>query len=612
MPPALIASKILRSHLYLAYLAVAVLGLICFFFWHPFVDGLQRDDLYGLDKTVRHVDRETFRQLGSVVSGDDRKESHFTFFSKEKPSGTVRICTLGDSFTFGAETGQRHDYPSYLQRFFEAEGANNVQVINFANSWYGFSQIMIMWESVASGFACDFVLLTPMAFWSKRDSTFNHSDLRNPDYLHARYVLEGNDVRLVPVIGDSGDERFDAYFGFLPKWRYLRYDRNPPAVVRSLLPQGNTVRNWFYYDARTVLAESHELYERLARKMSESAENLVIGLFDRSSTINDYMLRVKSPNVTVLKADFPGDRFPYHSPVTHHSAWANEQKARMFFAAMTGEDESALDGLVIWDSGMAGTGPDEPVPLHEFDSISLAIGDRRIGIINPVSKAMARKFEGRFDETLGNSRIVTLLALKTREMSLSDACMIPLDYRPDAGTAVRVVSMDGAMSVDTGDIRYPLGNVNIAVADTTFSEVRCLGKGVWLVDGNAGDTYALHGTGVRMLLGNSVVLEGKRKGSYLTFEKGGLSPYRFRATGEYLADYERLAPAGKIHIVLKRGDSVAREPIFEWHKSPAGLALSLPRRGENRIVIRDGRAHVRNRRADQRLGSGAVPAETDL
>ena len=596
--PALIASKILRSLLYLAYLATAVLGLIYFLFWHPFVDGLPRDELYGLDKTVRHVDRETFRQLGSVVSDNEYKERHFTYFNKEKPEGVLRICTLGDSFTFGAETGRRHDYPSYLQRLFEAEGALNVQVINFANSWYGFSQTMIMWESVASGFDCDVVLLMPKAFWSKRDTTFNHSDLLHPDYLHARYILDRDDVRLVPVIGESVDERFGAYFGFLPTWQYLRYDRNPPAIIQSLLPAGKTVRNWFYYDSRTAEEESHEIYEELARRLSESAENLLIGLFDSSSTINDYMLRLQGPNVTVLKSDLSGNSFPYHSPVAHHSSWANELKARIFFAAMTGEDGSTLDGLVIRDSGIASTGQYDAVPLHEFDSVSLAIGEDRVGIINPVSKAMARKFTGRSDETLSDSGIVALLALKTSEMPLSDACMIPLDSRPDAGMPVRVESTDGAVSADIGNIHYPLGTVNIAVAETTFSEIRCLGKGVWLVNSDAGNAEDMRGTGVRMLLGDTLVLQGQHQGGYLSFEKGGISPYRFRATGDYLADYDQLAPSGTIHVVLKRGDTVVREPIFEWHKSPAGLALGLPRRGDSRIVIRDGRAYVRNRSAD--------------
>ena len=121
-----------RPILYLAFLVGSVLLIIYVFAYRPFVSDLsEKGGIHSFGK-IRHVSASTHRRLGSVKHHSMR---HFTRFSAEKSPGTLRLCALGDSNTAGTEVGSKQDYPSYLQRQLERQGAHNVEVINFGNGW---------------------------------------------------------------------------------------------------------------------------------------------------------------------------------------------------------------------------------------------------------------------------------------------------------------------------------------------------------------------------------------------------------------------------------------------------------------------------------------------
>jgi hypothetical protein len=223
-----------RSAAYCGYLSVAIALLIYLIFWRGYLkDANERYSPIHREFSLhpfRHVDETTMRLVGFFPA---MKEGSFPNFSEEKPPGTTRICTLGESFTYGDEVGPNHDFPNLLQRRFAREGYNKVEVINFGASWHGFHQAFILYDRVGSKFDCDILVVGPMCFFPQRDTRFNHTQGAFPGYLHSRFILRGDEVEQIDSIGKDGAARFESYVSFFPAWIYLRYDRDPPHVLRA-------------------------------------------------------------------------------------------------------------------------------------------------------------------------------------------------------------------------------------------------------------------------------------------------------------------------------------------------------------------------------------------
>ena len=257
---------------YALYLIVFVLAVDYIFFWRPFVAGLRDHSPSDLDPPPQ-VDASTMRLLGALRA--DRTSS-FVRFAQPKGAEVIRLCAFGDSFTYGDEVADGHDFPALLQQVFAERGIGNVEVLNFGSPWYGFHQAYILWDAVGRRFNCDYVLLGPDCFQPERDTTFNHSNLSRPYYLHARYVLDQDDVRLVEVLGRTAADRFESYFGFVPRWQYLHYDRNPPAMLRALMPKDRSIPNGFYYYRGAAQDEALATYTILVRRMAEADIQIVL------------------------------------------------------------------------------------------------------------------------------------------------------------------------------------------------------------------------------------------------------------------------------------------------------------------------------------------------
>src|SRR5690606_17228269 len=121
---------------------------------------------------------------------------------------------------------------------------------------------------------CDFALLGPMTFFSDRDLSFNHGGDNFPYYLHSLLVPDGtaDGLKRIDVRGETYSQRLADYYSFWPKWRYLQYDRQPPPVLRALLPAGQTVDNPFYFGRGVpVNVLAGDLYRRLLLAFAGSA-----------------------------------------------------------------------------------------------------------------------------------------------------------------------------------------------------------------------------------------------------------------------------------------------------------------------------------------------------
>jgi hypothetical protein len=212
--------------------------------------------------------------------GPDRKRRDFRQLPSRSP-GMVRIGAFGDSFTYGDEVDAELSYPAQLQALLRAEGFDNVEVLNFGGSGYGLGESTHLWETFGRNFDLAFVVHGPLSLIPDRDLSFNSFFVFAPYSVHGRYLLDGGGLRWLQPLGElSIAGRTDAYTRFIPHWQYLRYDRNPPVLLRALLARDRVVSNPFYYSSLSDEEEVAALYPALLRRWAAGSSQVVFTHLD--------------------------------------------------------------------------------------------------------------------------------------------------------------------------------------------------------------------------------------------------------------------------------------------------------------------------------------------
>jgi hypothetical protein len=433
--------KLSRVVLWPAYWILAVALFFYLVFWTPYrliQEGRESTKNLNarIDQPPRHIDVETMRLLGNISK---KNVSHFVNFERVKPEGTIRVCALGDSHTNGNEVGEREDFPSQLQAVFNHHGYHRVQVINFGSGWHGFGQVYVMWKRITTGFDCDFVLLLPMHFWHGRDTTFNHTKGALPSYLHARLIPDGDGLRLLAPIGNSGQERRDNYLRAIPRAFYRLYDRHPLSIIDALLPSGRQIENPFYYDTRSSREEVQEIYPRIIRDIANHESQLLVLFRNEHRRMFPWLTARLQDRVGTAFLSSPWD-FPYLAPADHPSAWGNELVAKTFFRMLTGSADTELVRVVANDISTSGEG--ESRPLHSYTEAWLEYGENGRGLF--VAEANRKQDNpDQFLYTFRQSQTTALLALAP-EGGIAQGCLLPLSEMPTVGSELVFVPSGNA------------------------------------------------------------------------------------------------------------------------------------------------------------------------
>lgn len=563
--------------LYPVYLLVAI-GLIAYvFFYRPRVAEIrekvgllaQEGDPWELELVgPRHVSPELMRLLGKATT---EKESSFIHFDRAKAEGVVRVCAFGDSFAYGDEVAEDLDYPSLLGRLFENAGAENVEVINFGIGGFGFHQTYIMWDRLGRDFDCDFRLLGPRGFQPIRDTTFGYIHHWTPYYLHARYVLDGDDLRLVELEGETYGERFDHHFRFLTPWRYLRYDRKPPMFLKALIPRDRELANPFYYDPRPMEEEAFDTYRILLSKMASEGGPLVVGHY--LPEIVDLAREVDSENLTAFDVQEKLS-FPYRAPLFHDGPLGNLLVAEQFFAVLTGSTEGSLTVVEARDLE---EDPREEItaaaPRHGVETFHrLAIETEGVA----VGHFVIGSFGGG-----SPTDVAGLLAFQPEGGGLLDACFAPLDFVLEPGSPLTLLrGAEGAGErftlgrVELLDPRINLGVVEIEGLENPRA-VRAVTPPFF--PGNAVAPLSQLPVGqIRFEIDGRLVMRGQRgqrgvlDGFYLSPETGRCRILRATETG--FLDPAELAEGGRFDLVFEHWQAgEGRTPIAAWERAELEL-----------------------------------------
>ncbi len=603
--------------LYVLYLLVFMLAIDYVVFYRPAIRELRekasksggRDLSAAAIAPLRHADADVIRL---VAHADNHKTSHFSKFSKAKGEGVVRICTHGDSYTEGEETDPHHDYPGLLQKLFEQRGAGNVEVVNFGIAGYGFHQSYLLWDRVAKGFDCDVHLFGPRGFWPLRDTTYGALASWSPYYLHARYILDGGDVRLVELLGETYHERFEHHFAFLPSWRYWRYTRRPPMFLQAMIPAGRELENPFYYDRRDMLEEAREMQRiLLARMLAEDKAPILIGHHRPDvGELADALAHERLGAVQFPELITP----PYLAPFSHAGPLGNQLLARLFFDQLTGQLEEPVPVLELADLDWQehGAGPGQRRKIETYSRVDFEIGGVAVAELYIVGwAAKPLKVDG-------------LVALHGGGETLLESAFFPTDFELQPGMELTLRLEQGSQTED-----YPLGEITVLGGGLNVGAVRVPGFEFWsykdfehlqdrgepspLTHGQrrfrglfftGNDDIPLEdllgrGRQVTVLLGGKPVLQGKNgklvetEGLWLYPEGDHLRLPRAKVSG--LVDLAALPEEGDVELVVEHWqDGVVRVPIARWHKRR--LDPPQPRRPLRKIVAvgDDGRAVVRD------------------
>lgn len=563
---------------YALFLLACVMAIDYLVFWRPFVAelrGAQRSDL----TPPRWVDQTTMLRLGSLLANHT---SAFTRAEREKPAGVFRLCAFGDSFTYGDEVADGDDYPALLQRVFADHGATNVEVLNFGSPWHGFHQAYVLWDRVGRGFGCDVVLLGPSCFQSERDMTFNHTNLRSPYYLHARYVLDGNDVRLAKVIGTDAADRFDGFFAFVPHLAYLRYDRNAPAFLQAIVGRQRTLPNPFYYDRRPRWEEAAATYAILLGHMADAGVPIVLFHFQEEIVAIANGLH----RANLVAVPVPSDRrFPLRAPAGHFSRFGNRWIADQFYALLTGDAARptifTTEPVAPPQSGRT----DDPAPIAAFERIEATLTGRPIGVL-AVLQNVSEEVES--PDWAVRRGTTSLLAFVPRGAAVAEAAFVPVTGILHGGEPVTMV-----IAKHGREERIALGSVSIPDARVSLGTVEFAGLELtqeMQLHGSASlSENRLRDHRVAVFVGSVEVLRSERNTWPLVLQSlhGDARSVRVQA----LPAAPSVAPPedGIVVLAFARAGETIEIPIAAWRRE-SGEVRAAPHRLPHWVAIAGGRA----------------------
>ncbi len=516
--------------------------------------------------------------LGFAHTTTEYPETSYIKIPAEKKPGVIRIGTFGDSHTQGSEAAQGHDYPSFLQQHFKNAGFGHVEVINFGVQGYGIHQSALMWRYLGKKYGLDYVIFMLLERYAPRDVTFIKKD-EGCAGVHARYILKGNQLELVPVVGENRKEASLNYFRMIPPLRYIRYDQKAPSFMRALLPAGREWKfNPFYYQPASwpVSEEISKSYALLFEQIAKEVKSVVV--FAHDDLMGDLAKRIQSPNVYVLRSQMTSflDGGLYLAPRSHRSALGNDLQARELFALLTGRERPEGPVIEIRESSQVRTKHTNLAAqsLEHYTDLSVHLGGYLAGTFTEMIRGSIR-IKKEID--LATSKISGLLFL-----SLSQLSFLPLDFlvKQDEPVFISFQAAGKPVQIPIGKIETTGGVISrfvlaspegrkdfiVQVQDGFVKVDREITQASIQMPGRVRE--------VKILIGNKEVILGKKeKKDKETRKKTDVDLFRLkpkkkllylRASADQYAPIESIEPKkGKLELILTSKDGgVERLPIF--------------------------------------------------
>ncbi len=427
-----LSRKILAFFLYLFYLIITTLVLIYFFFYLPYIEKIKYDD-YSKIIVPNNVTTSTMEDVCYLT---DDKKSSFNNFPFQKEKGAIRIGAFGDSHTRGDEVDYYSDFPNILQEIFIKNGYKNVEVLNFGNGGWGNFSSFRLWELEGKKYDLDFILFGPSGFWAERDLTFNW-EISSPEDIHGRYILEKDNIKYIrPIGGLDVNERFKAYHSFIPKLRYLLYDKNPLAIIKSLLKEDKTIKNPFYYYQGRLEEEYSRIYGHLFKKISKEVKQII--------NIAEMNFKLNFVSVDFNKIDnfyYSDGYLPYNdllsAPNLHAGVLRNNLLAQEYFNILTKKGKHDLSFIKTTTNVLEEDTFLNSPNIYDLNNITIDFENVIIGTMISNIKDKLQKNDN-FDnldslDFFKDNNLKSLLCLKTENKDFEESLFLPLDFEIESG-----------------------------------------------------------------------------------------------------------------------------------------------------------------------------------
>ena len=328
------------------------------------------------------LDQHQITQLGMVHRPGFQPDSSYTLHDGQKPKGVTRIGIFGCSFVKGSEAASGQDFPSQLQRLFERDGCDRIEVLNFGVGAFGVQQSYLLWQYLAQSFDLDVTIYDLYGFHRERDNTFIMLDTMYAP-VHARHVLEGDGLRLIEVTGADRRDAAARYFSLRPAWEYLRFDTKAPPQIRALLPKGRDLKiNPFYYRSDTH-AEVAEIYRRIFADIGAKSKSFLVLVNDDNS---ESLLAVAGGERAFSSVRTSSEEYTwrrsglFRAPKNHPSALGYNVLAQETKGILSGSSSVAVPEFEIVSSPSQGGFSQRSTDLSSFAQVYLTMAGHPAGV----------------------------------------------------------------------------------------------------------------------------------------------------------------------------------------------------------------------------------------
>lgn len=422
--------------------------------------------------------------LGWGHSTDNHPQSSYLYFTPEKPAGVVRIGIFGCSFVAGSEAAFGHDFPSLLQEEFARAGYRQVEVINFGVASFGMHQAYLLWQCLGRRYDLDYTVFMPLSFHEARDRSFIFNESAFGP-VHARYVLAGDALKLIPVAGRTRVEASEIYFGYVPRWAYLRYDGKMPPALRALLPAALRERTnpLYYKPPRFNHDEMPRIYNLLFQQLADSSRHTIVLINDEP--FEELMRAGRSERAYFLKSRVNDhtNSFLCKAPGSHFSAAGNRIRAEELFALLAGHVQAKFPAVQVSFAAPAAPSPTEGrLPLYDYDSLAVCLGANSVAsLVTHQPQAPDWRYEAAL--AVKRDSIASLLLLSDAEPRL-----LPLPFLLREGDSLQMsFSQNGKqqrLAIGVASCPAPVwGRVQWLPA--VFNADRLAGSRQWVITLNA-------------------------------------------------------------------------------------------------------------------------------
>jgi hypothetical protein len=344
------------------------------------------------DTLASFVTQEQLLNLGWIPKNDSDRYSFINYLN-DRDDSVKLIGIFGDSFIEGNEVDYQYNIVAFLNKLYLENGRADIRAVNFGRGGYGQHQSFLLWQYFGKRLHLYKTIFNPHSMHIERDMSFTLYFLYKP--VHARYILDGDSLKLISVSGKNREEAAEKYHSFFSPYKYWQYDYKVPTLMK---PLSFLKANPFYYVPKdSAISEILLTYRKLFQTVNNNSEDfrLLMGNEPNEKWFDSAFVDFKRTDFNLPENLSQTNRTLYFAPNGHLSSMGNHIQAVRLYNFLENDSFS----YSLFNSPQFVLRAEENHPAVMIDSISWLINAEKGGEL--FSKQSDRYFSGiyRFAES---------------------------------------------------------------------------------------------------------------------------------------------------------------------------------------------------------------------